>query len=224
MSLYDVEKATSSHTPCVPLRTTKSAPAPSSIANPGTLGLFSFASTTLILSLINAQTRGVQEPNAVVGMAIFCGGLAQLLAGMWEFPRGNIFGGSAFTSYGAFWMSFATIFLPGSGILAAYDGKEDQLTSALGIYLVTWTIVTFLFFIVTLRKAVCFIALFGFLTVTFGALAAGMFVGNATVTKVGGILGVITALIAYYIGLAEMLNAEDMAIVRLPLGAFKKTY
>jgi len=119
-------------------------------------------------------------------------------------------------------MSYATILLPGSGILAAYDGKDDQLISALGIYLITWCIVTFLFFIVTLRKAVCFIALFGFLTVTFGALAAGMLTGNVTVTKVGGVLGVITALIAYYIGLAEMLNAEEMAIIRLPLGAFKK--
>lgn len=57
-------------------------------------GLFSFASTTLILSLYNAQTRSVKTPNAVVGMACFCGGLAQLLAGMWEFPRGNLFGGT----------------------------------------------------------------------------------------------------------------------------------
>lgn len=55
-------------------------------------GLFSFASTTLILSLFNLQTRHIGAPNVVVGMAIFCGGLAQLLAGMWEFPRGNVFG------------------------------------------------------------------------------------------------------------------------------------
>jgi len=57
-------------------------------------GLFSFASTTLILSLYNAQARGIHVANAVVGMACFCGGLAQLLAGMWEFPRGNTFGGT----------------------------------------------------------------------------------------------------------------------------------
>ena len=55
-------------------------------------GLFSFASTTFILSLINVQARGVATPNVVVGMAIFTGGLVQLLAGMWEFPRGNVFG------------------------------------------------------------------------------------------------------------------------------------
>jgi hypothetical protein len=56
-------------------------------------GLFSFASTTMILSLYNLQTRGIHTPNVVVGMAVFCGGLAQLLAGMWEFPRNNAFGG-----------------------------------------------------------------------------------------------------------------------------------
>jgi len=56
--------------------------------------LFSFASTTFILSLINVQTRGVKTPNVVVGMALFTGGLTQLLAGMWEFPRGNTFGGT----------------------------------------------------------------------------------------------------------------------------------
>jgi succinate-acetate transporter protein len=57
-----------------------------------TSGLFSFASTTFILSLYNVNARGVAVPNVVVGMACFCGGLAQLLAGMWEFPRGNVFG------------------------------------------------------------------------------------------------------------------------------------
>ncbi|KAF5346401.1 hypothetical protein D9758_012753 [Tetrapyrgos nigripes] len=84
------------------------------IANPGPLtdhrvvlihkrvfvfsGLFSFASTTLILSLYNVQARGITTPNVVVGMALFCGGLAQFLAGMWEFPRGNTFGATATVS------------------------------------------------------------------------------------------------------------------------------
>jgi hypothetical protein len=69
-------------------------PRPTPIGNPGALGLFSFAGTTLLLSFINVQTHSVTTPNVVVGMAIFVGGLAQLLAGMWEFPRGNQFGGT----------------------------------------------------------------------------------------------------------------------------------
>ncbi|KAJ3576019.1 hypothetical protein NP233_g718 [Leucocoprinus birnbaumii] len=198
------------------------APRPTRIGNPATLGLFSFASTTLILSLFNASARNIHTPNAVVGMACFCGGLAQLLAGMWEFPRGNTFGGAAFSSYGAFWMSYATILIPGSGILAAYENAEGELSSALGIFLITWMIVTFFFLVASLRKAIAFIALFGFLTVTFACLAGGEWTANAATTKAGGILGCITALIAYYIGLADMLAAEDQAIVQLPLGVFAK--
>jgi len=197
-------------------------PRPHRVANPGTLGLFSFASTTFILSMYNVQARGVKDPNVVVGMAIFCGGLAQLLAGMWEFCRMNAFAATAFTSYGAFWMSFAAIFIPGSGIVDAYAKAPGELDNALGIYLITWFMVTFLFFIVALRKSVAFIALFGFLSLTFALLAAGFFSGKEVVTKAGGSLGIVTAMVAYYIGLAELLASEELAIVKLPLGVFKR--
>ncbi|KAJ7785493.1 Gpr1 family protein [Mycena olivaceomarginata] len=196
------------------------APRPSTIGNPASLGLFSFASTTFILSFYNVTVDGIAHPNVVVGMALFCGGLAQLLAGMWEFPRGNVFGGTAFTSYGAFWLSFGTIFLPGTGILAAYENAEE-LEHALGIYLFSWFIVTFMFLIASLRKSVAFIALFGFLSITFLLLGAGKFTTNATVSKAGGAFGIITAFVAYYIGLADLLAAEKAAVVGLPLGAFK---
>jgi len=194
----------------------KAAAPPSRIANPSPLGLFSFASTTFILSLYNVQARGITTPNVVVGMAVFCGGLAQLLAGMWEFPKGNVFGATAFTSYGAFWMSYATILLPGSGILSAYT-DPDMLTGALGIYLVAWFIVTFLFFIVSLRKSVGLVVLFALLTTTFLLLAIGMFSGIAAVAKSGGAVGILTAFTAYYVGLADMLAADN---VNLPVGKF----
>ncbi|TFK34619.1 Gpr1 family protein [Crucibulum laeve] len=196
----------------------------SRIGNPGTLGLFSFASTTLILSLYNLQTRSITHANVVVGMAIFCGGLAQLLAGMWEFPRGNVFGATAFTSYGAFWMSYATILIPGSGVLAAFPTEADapELHSALGIYLITWFMVTFFLLIAALRKNIAFITLFAFLAITFILLAAGEFTASAGATKAGGALGAITAMVAYYIGLSELLATEEMPIVRLPLGVFNR--
>lgn len=194
---------------------------PSRIGNPGTLGLFSFASTTLILSLYNARARDIHHPNVVVGMAIFCGGLAQLLAGMWEFPRGNTFAGTAFTSYGAFWLSYATINLPFTGVRAAFDSQEE-FANAVGIYLITWFLVTTFLLIAALRKSVSFIALFGFLAVTFLVLAIGDFYRAVNVTRAGGGLGVVTAFIAYYIGLSELLAAEDMAVVHLPLGVFER--
>jgi len=186
---------------------------PSRIANPAALGLFSFASTTLMLSLYNLQTLGITTPNIVVGMAVFCGGLAQLLAGMWEFPKGNIFGATAFTSYGAFWMSFATILIPGSGVLAAFT-NPNEIHSALGIYLITWFVVTSLLFIVALKKNVSMTVLFGFLAVTFLVLAIGEFSTNVVFSKVGGALGVITAAVAYYIGLSDLLAAEG---IKLPV-------
>jgi hypothetical protein len=186
------------------------------IANPGCLGLFSFASTTFILSMYNVSVRDIHTANAVVGMALFCGGLAQLLAGMWEFPRGNVLGASAFTSYGAFWMSFGTMNLPGTGILAAYK-SEAELRSALGIFLIAWFMVTFFFLLATFRKNVTFIALFGFLSVTFLVLAIGEFAASASAHKAGGALGIVTAFIAFYAGVSELLGNDSL--FALPLGS-----
>ncbi|CAL1697194.1 unnamed protein product [Somion occarium] len=192
--------------------------APKRLANPGPLGLWSFASTTLILSLFNLQARGINTPNIVVGMALFCGGLAQFLAGMWEFPAGNTF---AFTSYGAFWMSFATIYIPNSGILAAYEGSPTELASAVGIYLMAWFTVTFLLFIAALRRSVGLCFLFGFLTITFMLLGIGEFQASVATTKAGGAMGIATALIAYYCGMAQLLTREDSWFT-LPLGEIPK--
>ncbi|KAK7688326.1 hypothetical protein QCA50_008698 [Cerrena zonata] len=178
------------------------------IANPAPLGLFSFASTTFILSLYNVGARGINVPNLVVGMALGVGGLAQFCAGMWEFATGNTFGALAFSSYGGFWFSYAIIFIPGSGISAAYE-DTTQLGSAVAIYLLTWFTVTMLLFIATLRRNVALSLLFGFLSVTFLLLGVADYVGNVNITRAGGAFGIITALIAYYIGMAGLLTPED---------------
>lgn len=207
--MSDVE-ASYVHHPIAPKRT--------KLGNPGPLGLFSFASTTLILSLYNVNARGIDTPNVVVGMALFCGGLAQLLAGMWEFATGNTFGATAFSSYGAFWLSFAALLIPSSGIGAAYAASPDPAkeVDAIAIYLTAWAVVTFLFFIASLRKSIALSVLFFSLTFTFVLLAISDFQGSANLGKAGGALGIITALIAYYVGLAEMLTEDDLFM--LPLG------
>jgi len=196
------------------------APRRAKLGNPGPLGLFSFASTTLILSLYNVGARGITTPNVVVGMALFCGGLAQLLAGMWEFAVGNTFGATAFTSYGAFWLSFATLLIPGSGVAAAYAASTNpaQEVDAIAIYLITWMVVTFLFFIGSLRKSIGLTVLFFCLTITFLLLAVADFSKNDTIGKTGGGLGVVTALVAYYCGLSELLTDDD--IFTIPLGKY----
>ncbi|KAJ7042158.1 Gpr1 family protein [Mycena alexandri] len=195
-------------------------PVPGRLGNPASLGLFSFASTTFILSMYNVSARNIHTPNVVVGMALFTGGLAQLLAGMWEFPNGNTFGATAFTSYGAFWLSYAAILLPNTGIISAYT-DETELASAIGIFLFAWFIVTTLLLIASLRKSIAFIALFGFLAITFALLGAGEFTAKPHVTKAGGAFGIITAFIAYYIGLSDLLAAERAAAFGLPIGGFK---
>lgn len=198
----------------------RSGPVRRPIANPGPLGLFAFASTTLILSLYNVQASGVKTPNVVIGMALFVGGLGQFMAGMWEFACGNVFGATAFSMYGGFWASYATLFIPSSGILAAYT-DPNELASALGIYLITWFIVTFLLLIASLRHNVGLIALFFFLMITFILLGAAEFTGSVAVTKAGGAVGVVTALIAYYAGLAQLLVREESWFT-LPLGAMPR--
>src|SRR6266536_2170150 len=97
----------------------RAAAAAPAIANPGPLGLSAFALTTFVLSSINAGWFPAGATNIIVGITLFYGGIAQLLAGMWEFKSGNTFGATAFTSYGAFWLSFGAIFVPGFGILDA---------------------------------------------------------------------------------------------------------
>jgi len=200
-------------------------PALRTIANPAPLGLFSFASTTLILSLFNLQARDITIPNVVVGMALGCGGLAQLLAGQWEFACGNTFGATAFSSYGAFWLSFGALYWPGSGILAAYTLKDGtispELSSALGIYLLTWFLVTFFFFVASLRTHLAFNLLFGFLSLTFVLLSAGAFTGQEILNKVGGGLGVVTAVVAYYTGCTVLITSKD-SFVNLPRGAYRR--
>jgi len=194
----------------------------SSIANPGPAGLFSFAATTFLLSLYNVGTRGVKDPNVVVGMALFGGGLLQFIAGMWEFPRGNVFGATALSGYGAFWMSYATIFIPGSGILAAYANNPQELGNAVGLYLIVWFMFTLMLIPVVIHKNFAFSLLLTSLAITFIVLAAAEFMGKASLAKGGGILGLITALVAYYIALSELLAADKTAYVRLPQGVWSR--
>ncbi|THH04677.1 hypothetical protein EW145_g5343 [Phellinidium pouzarii] len=200
-------------------------------ANPAPLGLLSFASTTFILSLVNVSTDGVTVPNVVVGMALFVGGLCQLLAGMWEFAAGNTLGATGgvfcsmlfcrmplampFSSYGGFWMSFATIYIPNSGIIAAYSDPVE-LNHAVGFYLAVWFIFTFIMFIASLRSNSGLITLFFFLDLTFMFLTIGSFVTNPKITSAGGGFGIITAFIAYYCGCANMLSRES-SFFTLPL-------
>jgi uncharacterized protein len=180
------------------------------LGNPAPLGLSGFALTTFVLSASNAGFILAQGKGAaiVLGLALFYGGLAQFTAGMWEFRTGNTFGATAFTSYGAFWLSFAFALLPifGGKSLADLAGA-----TAVGVYLLGWTIVTGMLLVGSLRLSGALIGVFGFLFLTFLFLTIGALASSTGMTQIGGWLGLITALVAWYTALAAILDYTKVA-------------
>jgi len=195
--------------------------APVTIGDPGPLGLAGFALTTFVLSSLNAELivpNAAQNHAVVIGLAIFYGGIAQLLAGMWEFRTGNTFGATAFVSYGAFWMSLAAISIPWFNIKANLHDSE----AATGLFLLAWTIFTALLTIGAFRISGALALLFLVLLLTFMALTYGHLVNPVPWNRIGGLLGILTAAVAWYICLAGILRSVSGGAIQLPLFPVKK--
>jgi uncharacterized protein len=177
-------------------------PAPPVIANPAPLGLAAFALTTFVLSMFNAGLLGAGGEPIVFGLALAYGGLAQLLAGMWEFRTGNTFGATAFVSYGAFWLSFwAFVEFFESKVPAADAGH------AVGLYLIAWGIFTTYMIVASLRTTMAIAVVFILLAITFILLGIGNAGGHSGIIKAGGWVGLATAVAAWYASFAEVTNA-----------------
>jgi uncharacterized protein len=175
---------------------------PSPIADPGPLGLAAFALTTFVLSMFNAGLVSAGGEPVVFGLALAYGGLAQLLAGMWEFRTGNTFGAVAFTSYGAFWLSFWAFVE-----FFEKDVPKADAGHAVGLYLIAWGIFTLYMTVAALRTTGAVLAVFILLTITFFLLGIGDAGGNTSITKLGGWVGLITAAAAWYASFAAVTNA-----------------
>jgi uncharacterized protein len=197
------------------------APAPSVaavvIANPAPLGLVAFGLTTLLLSFINANIIPGSSLPVVLATAIPFGGACQIFAGMWEFRTGNTFGATAFTSYGAFWISFVLI-----ETLFAKALPADP-TPILGLYLFAWGIFTLYMFVASLGGASRAVSVvFILLALTFFFLAAGAWgkspSGTSTfgLSTIGGYIGIATAIAAIYTSFAGVANANFKRVV-LPI-------
>jgi succinate-acetate transporter protein len=189
---------------------------PSPIADPGPLGLAAFALTTFVLSMFNAGFVGEKGEPVVFGLALFYGGVAQLLAGMWEFRTGNTFGALAFSSYGAFWLSFWAY-------VQFYAAKipEADAGHAVGLYLIAWGIFTAYMFIASLRTTAAVSGVFLLLALTFIALGIGDAGAHTGITKLGGYLGLAAALVAWYASFAGVTNATFGRVV-LPVGPLSR--
>ena len=194
----------STHAPSAP-----TAAAPSfgaQIADPAPLGLAGFALTTFMLSAFNSGMLPKTAEVAFLGVALFYGGIAQLLAGMWEFVKGNTFGALAFSSYGAFWMSL--------WYLIAHSGlSKADAPKGVGIFLLAWTIFTLYMVVVTARISGLLFMLFAVLLATFAFLTVGSFAAAPSITHIGGYLGLVTAFVAWYASFAGVLNGTAKRVV-----------
>ncbi len=173
-------------------------------ANPAPLGLMGFGMTTILLNLHNAGFFALDD--AILAMGIFYGGIAQIIAGIMEFRKGNTFGLTAFTSYGLFWLSLVYIILYGS---------SDP--SFMGWYLALWGLFTAYMFLATLNKNRGLQVVFASLTLLFFGLALGEWTGNETITQIAGWIGIFSGASAFYLAAAEILN-ETYGRTVLPIG------
>jgi len=184
-------------------------------ADPGPLGLAGFALTTFVLSMFNAGLVSKAGEPVVLGLALAYGGIAQFAAGMWEFRTGNTFGAVAFTSYGAFWVSFWALVT-----FFAADIPAEHAGAAIGLFLIGWGIFTLYMFVASLRTTAAVALVFLLLTITFFLLGIGESGGHKGMVEVGGWAGILTAAAAWYASFAAVVNSTFGRTVMpvVPLG------
>ena len=187
-------------------------PPGSHIADPAALGLGAFALTTFVLSVVNAGLVPATVEPVVFGLALAYGGIAQFAAGMWEFVKGNTFGATAFSSYGAFWVSFW--WLTGHTDLSKAGSDAGK---GVGLYLLAWGIFTLYMTFAASRTTMAVFVVFVLLTITFFLLAIGEFTGTSFWSRSGGWFGIATALAAWYASFATVINFTRKTTV-LPVG------
>lgn len=181
------------------------------LANPAPIGLMGFGMTTVLLNINNAGFFSLGS--MILAMGIFYGGLAQIIAGILEYRKGNTFGLTAFTSYGLFWLSFVGLVVIPS-LIPSISAPGDV---AMGWYLFMWGLFTGLMFISTLKKPKALQFVFGSLTILFWLLALGHFLQNPTITIIAGYEGIICGFSAIYLAMAEVIN-ETYGKIKLPVG------
>lgn len=193
------------------------------VANPGPLGLLGFGMTTILLNFVHNARLGSVDA-MILGMGLVYGGLAQVIAGVLEFRKGNTFGTVAFTSYGLFWWSYAFInLLPRSIFFAGYQSPSNESMMA---YFIMWGLFTLIMFFGTLKTNRTLQTVFMTLTILFFLLAikSGLLAYTSLTasdlelfTRIIGIEGIVTGFSAFYLALAEVLNEVHGKTV-LPIG------
>ena len=182
------------------------------IADPAPLGLAAFALTTFLLSATNANWTGAATGNAWLGYAIAYGGLCQLLAGMWEFRNRNVFGATAFSTYGGFWIGLGLW-----ALLVAPHAAGNQGAHDIGWILLAFAIFNTYMMILAAQANMSVFLVFLTLEITEIVLLIGNFAVNNTIIHIGGYVGILTALVAWCTSAAGVANGVG-GRVKLPMG------
>ncbi|WP_031518676.1 acetate uptake transporter [Siccibacter colletis] len=180
------------------------------LANPAPLGLMGFGLTTILLNLHNIGLFPLD--GIILAMGIFYGGLAQIFAGLLEYKKGNTFGLTAFTSYGAFWLTLVAIL-----VMPKFGMAEPANGHFLGVYLALWGVFTLFMFFGTLKGARVLQFVFLSLTVLFARLAVGHLLDNEGIVHIAGWIGIVCGASAVYLAMGEVLN-EQYGRTVLPIG------
>jgi succinate-acetate transporter protein len=179
-------------------------------ANPAPLGLLGFGLTTILLNLHNAGFFPLDS--MIMGMGVFVGGVAQVIAGMQEWKKGDTFGATAFTAYGLFWIALvSTWVLPAMGLSRASTPAE------MGWFLLLWGLFTTGMFVGTLRLNRALQVVFATLAALFFLLAIRDFSGSAVIGVLAGWTGIVCGLSAFYTAIAQVLN-EIYGRTVMPIG------
>jgi len=193
------------------------------LANPAVLGLTCFGITTVMLNVHNAGI--IKMDPTILGLGLFVGGLAQIIAGIMEFRKGNTFGTTAFLAYGTFWMSLVFWVMSGSYKFMQVAKAAGFQVGAKGLawYLLVWGIFTLFMTISTFKVNRVLQYVFISLTVLFILLAIGFGWGNTAIIKTAGVVGITTGLAAMYLAQAELVN-ETYDKTVLPIWPMKADY
>lgn len=180
-------------------------------ANAAPLGLSAFALSTFVASMIDAGAMGVHNNSIIVGLALFYGGFIQFIAGMWEMAVENTFGALALSSYGGFWMAVGVVNIPWFNIEGSYDDPVE-FRNAMGFFLLGWTILTVMLTLCTMKSTFAFFFLFILVTLRFTLLTLGKLANSSNCDVAAGVVGVITAIVAFYNAYAGVSTKENSYI------------
>jgi succinate-acetate transporter protein len=190
--------------------------AAASVGEAAPLGLFGFASATFTLSAVNAGWFPMATVIFAMPLVLIFGGIAQFIAGMWSYRKGDTFAATAFGSFGAFNTTYALFVLFSAGGLVKGPAAG---TGVIGIFIACFSLIAFVLMLAAMRINWALVGVLFFLALTYGLLGAGEIAGAApNLLSFGGWAGLISSVIAFYTGAAMVVNSVNKRVV-LPLGA-----